>query len=174
MDLPGNPISHAIQNLLSLFAPRHVFPTYRSIEQFMSEQPELMDFFLQEYPKLANTPDPDFEHTLERLKEACSCFSIFQLANFMACPQDDAQCILTRKRLPSAWLLFAAFTRGANPFWILSGEGTPCIDWNYSAARCALDALEKYPLITRMLKRTAQWAARQPLPEANAHLPRNK
>ena len=160
MEHPGNAISRVIKHVVSFFAPRHVSPAYRSIEQFKSEQPELMDFFLLEYPKMANMPDPNFERALERLKEACSCFNIVQLANFMACSQDTAQCILTRKRLPSAWLLFAAFTRGANPFWILSGKGTPCINWDYRAARRALDALEAYPLITRILKRPAQWAAR--------------
>ena len=160
MDLPGNPIPRVIRRLLFVLAPRHTAPACRSIERFKREQPELMTFPLQEYPKLANAPDPCFERALERLKEACSCFSLVQLADFMACPQDEARRILAGRRLPSAWLLFAAFTRGANPFWVLSGKGTPLLNWNYRAARGALDALEERPLLTRMLKRTAQWASR--------------
>ena len=138
MDLPGNPIPRVIRRLLFVLAPRHTAPACRSIERFKREQPELMTFLLQEYPKLANAPDPCFERALERLKEACSCFSLVQLADFMACPQDEARRILAGRRLPSAWLLFAAFTRGANPFWVLSGKGTPLLNWNYRAARGAL------------------------------------
>lgn len=160
MELPGNPLLRLIQSILSVFAPRHAAPVCRSIERFKDEYPELTTFLLREYPQQANAPDPGFEHALERLKETCSCFSTVQLADFMACPRDEARHILACKRLPASWLLFAAFTRGANPFWILSGQGKPSIPWNYRAARGALDALEEYPLLTRMLKRTAQWASR--------------
>lgn len=131
-------------------------PEYRAIQR---EQPELMTFLLQEYPKLANAPDPCFERALERLKEACSCFSLVQLRISCLSAGRGTQ-VLAGRRLPSAWLLFAAFTRGANPFWVLSGKGTPLLNWNYRAARGALDALEERPLLTRMLKRTAQWASR--------------
>ena len=98
MDLPGNPIPRVIRRLLFVLAPRHTAPACRSIERFKREQPELMTFLLQEYPKLANAPDPCFERALERLKEACSCFSLVQLADFMACPQDEARRILAGRR----------------------------------------------------------------------------
>lgn len=157
MDLPGNPIPRVIRRLLFVLAPRHTAPACRSIERFKREQPELMTFFSRNTRSWRTRLTPVLNARWNDLRKRVPASVSFNWriswpvrrtrhAGFLpagAFPPHG--CCLPRSRAeqtPSG--CFPARER-------LFSTGT------IARRRGALDALEERPLLTRMLKRTAQW-----------------